>query len=166
MHDKTYTNKVPGIAARPPYLEGCDTANIGLCSYAVVFRMSSSSTYADYKGTLRDVCDHDHDHDHDAKSWGRRKAKRETPPITVLRVLTQINPTALLRGNVRHELVHCPIERVLLLVVVVLVVVVVAVVVLVLLIGGKSVIAVSARCTDVRANKLLVGMGCCVPYME
>ena len=43
----------------------------------------------------------------------------------VLRVLTEINPTALLRGNVWHELVHCPKERV--------------------VHSGKSVIAVGAR---------------------
>ena len=91
---------------------------------------------------------------------GRRKARREKgehtfihifPPIMVLRVLAEINPTALLRGNVRHELVHCSKERV----------------VLAVVLGGKSVMAVGARCTDdVRANKRLVARGCCVPYVE
>ena len=66
----------------------------------------------------------------------------------VLRVLTDIDPTALLRGNVWHELVHCSKGRV------------------VLVLSGNSVIAVSARCTDVRANKLLVVRGCCVSHVE
>ena len=55
------------------------------------------------------------------------------PPIMVLGLLAQMNPTALLRGNVWHELVHCSKERV-------------------VLSGKKSVIAVGARCTDVHAN--------------
>ena len=90
---------------------------------------------------------------------GRRKARREKgehtfihifPPIMVLRVLAEINPTALLRGNVRHELVHCSKERV----------------VLAVVLGGKSVMAVGARCTDVCANELLVVRRCCLPYVE
>ena len=69
------------------------------------------------------------------------------PPIMVLHVLTWINPTALLRGNVLHELVHCSKERVVL--------------------SGKSVIAVGARCcTDVRANELIVVRGCCVSHVQ
>ena len=60
-----------------------------------------------------------------------------------------MNPTALLRGNVWHELVHYHKERV------------------IVFISGKSVIAVGARCSDVRANELLlVVRGCCVPYVE
>ena len=54
-------------------------------------------------------------------------------------------------------------------VVVVVVVVEVVVVVVVVLISGKSVIAVGARCIDVRANEVLgQGMLCtnCVPYVE
>ena len=47
-----------------------------------------------------------------------------------------MNPTALLREKVWHEPVHCSKERVVL--------------------SGKSVQAVGARCTDVRANELLV----------
>ena len=60
-----------------------------------------------------------------------------------------MNPPALLRGNVWRGLVHCSKERVVLVV-----------------LSGKSVIAVGARCTDVRANELLVVRGCCVPYVE
>ena len=57
-----------------------------------------------------------------------------------------MNPTALLRGDLWHELVHCSKERV------------------VVVLSRKSVIAVGARCTDVRANELLVARGCCVVY--
>ena len=58
----------------------------------------------------------------------------------MLRVLTSENATALRRRNVWHELVvHCSEERVAL--------------------GGKSVIAVGARCTDVRENESLVARG-------
>ena len=63
----------------------------------------------------------------------------------VLRVLTKINPTALLKGNAGHELVHCSKQRAVL--------------------SGKSVIAVGARCTGVRANESLLVRGCCVPYV-
>ena len=57
-----------------------------------------------------------------------------------------------LGGKVRHELVHCSKERV--------------VVVLVVAVSGKSVIAVGARGTDVRANEVLVVRECCVPFVE
>ena len=67
-------------------------------------------------------------------------------PILVLRVLSSINRTALLREDVWHELVHCSEKRVVL--------------------SGKSVIAVGARCTDVSVNELLVVRACCVPYVE
>ena len=49
-----------------------------------------------------------------------------------------------------YELVHCSKEKV----------------VVVVVLSGKSVIAVGVRCTDVRANELLVVRGCCVPYVQ
>ena len=71
------------------------------------------------------------------------------PPIMVLRVLTYINPMALLKGNVWHELFNSALlQR------------------RIVLSGKKSVIAVGARCTDVRADKLLVVRGCCARYVE
>ena len=47
----------------------------------------------------------------------------------------------------RHELVHCPKERI-------------------VFINGNSVMVVGARRTAVRANEILVVRGCCVPYVH
>ena len=90
----------------------------------------------------------------------------------MLRVLTWMNPTALLSGNVWHELVHFSKERVVVVVVVVVVVEVAAAaaaaaVVVVVFISGTSEIAVGARCTDVRANELLCGKRMLwIPHVE
>ena len=75
----------------------------------------------------------------------------------VLGVITEINPTALVRGNVWHQLVHRSKGRVVL-----------GRVVPVVVLSVESVLAVGARCTDVRTRKRIIsGQGMlCIPYVE
>ena len=106
------------------------------------------SLYIRHKVPLRDAGN--------VKSRRRRKAKRETPvtrihlfpPKMVLRVFThRYTPLLFLEETCGMSwCIDCSKEKVVL--------------------SGNSVIAVGARCSDVRANELLVVRGCHVQYVE